>query len=303
MTDSADPAPSLEVVLITGMSGSGKSVALHALEDAGYYCVDNLPPELLLHFVELEQKSNAQRVAIAVDIRSATSLPLVPAQLRELRARNVRVRPLFLDATTDTLVRRFSETRRRHPLSGNRPSVEQTDPTQNRQHALVDAIELERELLADMREHAHVIDTSVIRPTQLQAHVKSLLSAPLSQLTLVFESFAYKRGIPVDADFVFDVRMLPNPHYEPLLRDLTGRDEAVIAFLKQGTDVEQMYSQIEKFLNHWLEPLARDHRSYVTVAIGCTGGQHRSVYLVERLAAAFGTRWITLKRHRELDAG
>jgi UPF0042 nucleotide-binding protein len=291
-----------EVVLITGMSGSGKSVALHALEDAGYYCVDNLPPELLLPFVQLEQKSGAQRVAIAVDVRSATSLPLVPAQLKELRTRNVQVRPLFLDATTETLVRRFSETRRRHPLSGNLPTAEQSDPAQDRQHALVDAIELERELLADLREQAHVIDTSVIRPTQLQAHVKSLLSAPISQLTLVFESFAFKRGIPVDADYVFDVRMLPNPHYEPQLRDLTGRDEPVVAFLQQHADVEQMYNHIELFLNRWLEPLARDHRSYVTVAIGCTGGQHRSVFLVEQLAAAFGKRWMTLKRHRELDA-
>jgi UPF0042 nucleotide-binding protein len=291
----------LELVLITGMSGSGKSVALRALEDAGYYCVDNLPPELLLSFVALEQQASAPRVAIAMDVRSATSLPQVPQQLRELQAQGVLVRPLFLDATTDTLVRRFSETRRRHPLSGNRP--EAGDLAHDRQHALVDAIELERELLSDLREQAHVIDTSVIRPSQLQAHVKSLLSAPISQLTLVFESFAFKRGIPVDADFVFDVRMLPNPHYEPALRDLTGRDEPVIAFLRQHADVEQMYSHIEQFLNHWLEPLARDHRSYVTVAIGCTGGQHRSVFLVDKLAASFGQRWITLKRHRELDLG
>lgn len=292
----------LEVVLITGMSGSGKSVALRALEDAGHYCVDNLPPELLLPFVALEQQSGAERVAIAVDVRSATSLPLVPAQLRELQDRGVTVRPLFLDATTDTLVRRFSETRRRHPLSSNRPGAQTSQVAHDRQHALVDAIELERELLSDLREQAHVIDTSVIRPSQLQAHVKSLLSAPISQLTLVFESFAFKRGIPVDADYVFDVRMLPNPHYETSLRDLTGRDPPVIAFLEQHADVEQMYSHIEHFLNHWLEPLARDHRSYVTVAIGCTGGQHRSVFLVEKLAQSFGERWITLKRHRELDA-
>ncbi len=292
----------LEVVLITGMSGSGKSVALRALEDAGYYCVDNLPPELLLSFVALEQQSNAERVAIAMDVRSATSLPLVPAQLRSLNAQGVKVRPLFLDATTDTLVRRFSETRRRHPLSSNRHGAQISELVHDRQHALVDAIELERELLSDLREHAHVIDTSVIRNSQLQAYVKSLLSAPISQLTLVFESFAFKRGIPVDADYVFDVRMLPNPHYEPALRDLTGRDEPVIHFLKQHADVEMMYSQIENFLNHWLEPLARDHRSYVTVAIGCTGGQHRSVYLVEKLAESFGARWIALKRHRELDA-
>ncbi|HYF42578.1 MAG TPA: RNase adapter RapZ [Ramlibacter sp.] len=285
----------LEVVLITGMSGSGKSVALRALEDAGYYCVDNLPPELLLSFVELEQQSTAKRVAIAMDVRSATSLPLVPAQLRELRAQGVNVRPLFLDSTTETLVRRFSETRRRHPLS--------SDDATDQRRALVDAIELERELLAELREHAPVIDTSVIRAAQLQAHIKSLLSAPESHLTLVFESFAFKRGIPVDADYVFDVRMLPNPHYEPALKPLTGRDEPVVAYLEQQPDVEKMYGDIERFLAHWLEPLARDHRSYVTVAIGCTGGQHRSVYLVEKLAAAFGSRWSTLKRHRELELG
>jgi UPF0042 nucleotide-binding protein len=291
----------IEAVLITGMSGSGKSVALRALEDAGYYCVDNLPPELLLSFVALERENNAQRVAIAMDVRSATSLPLVPAQLQELRSQGVIVRPLFLDATTDTLVRRFSETRRRHPLSSSRATSDGDDLATDRQHALVDAIELERELLSDLREQAHVIDTSVIRPSQLQAHVKSLLSAPVSQLTLVFQSFAFKRGIPVDADYVFDVRMLPNPHYEPALRDLTGRDAEVVAFLERQPEVGQMYSQIEQFLAHWLGPLARDHRSYVTVAVGCTGGQHRSVYLVEKLAASFGEKWVTLKRHRELE--
>jgi UPF0042 nucleotide-binding protein len=266
-------------------------VALRALEDAGYYCVDNLPPELLRDFVALE-KQTTDRVAIAMDVRSATSLPIVPQQLRDLASQGVNIRSLFLDATTETLVRRFSETRRRHPLSGQ----EAVD-----QHALVDAIELERELLANLREKAHVIDTSMIRPSQLQAHVKSLISAPMSGLTLVFESFAFKRGIPVDADYVFDIRMLPNPHYEPALKDLTGRDAPVVQYLEQHADVQQMYEHIEKFLSHWLPPLAQDHRSYVTVAIGCTGGQHRSVYFVERLAAAFGKQWVTLKRHRELD--
>ena len=288
----------LEVVLITGMSGSGKSVALHALEDAGYCCVDNLPPELLLPFVELELEHKATRVAIAMDVRSASSLPLVPRQLADLRARGIALRPIFLDATTATLVQRFSETRRRHPLS--RKDV-RTDAAEH-QHALVDAIELERELLADLREQAHVIDTSIIRSAQLQGYVKSLISATASQLTLVFESFAFKRGIPMDADYVFDVRMLPNPHYEPELRPLTGRDAPVAAFLAQDDGVAQMFGHIEQFLNHWLPALARDHRSYVTVAVGCTGGQHRSVYLVEKLAAAFSEHWVTLKRHRELDA-
>ena len=286
---------SLELVLITGMSGSGKSVALRALEDAGYFCVDNLPPELLLSFVDLELRNAQRRVAIAMDVRSATSLPQVPAHLRELMQRGIAVRPLFLDASTDTLVRRFSETRRRHPLS-----KAATEDGADQHRAVVEAIELERELLADMREHAHVIDTSVLRASQLQDYVKSLLSAPHAQLTLVFESFSFKRGIPVDADYIFDVRMLPNPHYEPELRDLTGLDAPVADYLQRHPEVDDMYADICAFLDHWLEPLARNHRSYVTVAIGCTGGQHRSVYLVEKLAEEFGSRWTTLKRHREL---
>ena len=283
----------MDIVLITGMSGSGKSVALHALEDAGYYCVDNLPPALLPSFVALEQHHQASRVAIAMDVRSATGLPEVPRQLQALRRQGVAVRCIFLDATTETLVHRYSETRRKHPLS-------QGDGIDQR--ALVDAIELEREMLADLREQAHVIDTSIIRPSQLQGYVKALISAPARQLTLVFESFAFKRGIPVDADYVYDVRMLPNPHYEPDLRRLTGRDDPVIGWLRQHAEVELMFRHIEQFLAHWLDALARDHRSYVTVAVGCTGGQHRSVYLVERLARSFAGKWVTLKRHRELDA-
>ena len=288
----------MEIVLITGMSGSGKSVALHALEDAGFYCVDNLPPELLLPFVELEQKHLANRVAIAMDVRSATSLPLVPQQLDTLRQRGIAIKSLFLDANTETLVHRYSETRRKHPLS-------QADPghgEQDARRALVDAIELERKLLAVLRRQAHVIDTSIIRASQLQGNVKALISAPAAQLTLVFESFAFKRGVPTDADYVFDVRMLPNPHYEPELKQLTGRDHPVAEFLEAQPEVELMRHHIAHFLEIWLDALARDHRSYVTVAIGCTGGQHRSVYLVERLAQNFAAHWVTLRRHREIDA-
>lgn len=284
----------LDLVLITGMSGSGKSVALHALEDAGYYCVDNLPPELLLPFVALEKQNGAAKVAIAMDVRSATSLPLVPQQLQQLRREGVAVQSVFLDASTDTLVRRFSETRRLHPLSRRDAS--------DQQRALVDAITEERELLGDMREQSHVIDTSMIRSSQLQGYVKALISSPTAQLTLVFESFAFKRGVPVDADFVFDVRMLPNPHYESGLRHLTGKDEPVVSYLAGHDEVGDMFRHIEQFIGHWLHALVRDHRSYVTVAIGCTGGQHRSVYLVEQLAQAFSPHWVTLKRHRELDA-
>ena len=285
----------MEIILITGMSGSGKSVALHALEDSGYYCVDNLPPELLSSFVALKRPHNAPKLAIAMDVRSATSLPLVPQQLKELQAQGVTIQSLFLDADTETLVRRFSETRRLHPLS----RVDATD-----QHrALEEAIELERDLLAEMRERAHIIDTSKIRSAQLQGYVKSLVQNPSRQLTLVFESFAFKRGVPLDSNYVFDVRMLPNPHYEAGLRQLTGMDSPVIDFLKRQPEVDDMFRHIEQFLNHWLQALVRDHRSYVTVAIGCTGGQHRSVYLVEALVAAFAQDWPTLKRHRELEAG
>ncbi|OUM01792.1 RNase adapter RapZ [Variovorax sp. JS1663] len=289
---------SLELVLITGMSGSGKSVALHALEDAGYYCVDNLPPELLTPFIALQRERQAERVAIAMDVRSGVSLPLVPQQLELLRREGVSLRSLFLDSTTDALVRRYSETRRRHPLSrhdGRTDAPEQ-------QRVLVQAIELERELLAELRDGADVIDTSLIRPAQLQSYIKALIAAPESTLTLVFESFAFKRGVPLDADYVFDVRMLPNPHYVPTLRPLTGRDAPVIEWLREHDDVARMYGDIEQFLQRWLDALARDHRSYVTVAIGCTGGQHRSVFLVEQLARGFGAHWAALKRHRELDA-
>ena len=288
----------LELILITGMSGSGKSVALNALEDAGYYCVDNLPPELLLPFITLQQERLVTRVAVAMDVRSAASLPQVPERMRALAKLGVKIKSLFLDSTTDTLVRRYSESRRKHPLSQTNPE----DVAADQRRALVEAIELERELLADLREHAHIIDTSLIRPTQLQRYVRSLIVMPGGHLTLVFESFAFKRGVPGDADYVFDVRMLPNPHYEADLRALTGRDDPVVEFFRQQPDVGKMLQHIAQFLDQWLDALAQDHRSYVTVAIGCTGGQHRSVYLVEELTRMFRGRWTTLSRHRELDS-
>lgn len=288
--------PDLQIALITGMAGSGKSVALNALEDADFYCVDNLPPELLLPLVTLEKQYKVHRIAIAMDVRSATSLPLVPEQLLELKKQGILIKSLFLDATTETLVRRYSETRRKHPLS--QATLEH--PVHDQRRVLMDAIELERELLADLRQQAYVIDTSILRPTQLQSYVKSLVTTSTDQLTLVFVSFAFKRGVPIDADYVFDVRMLPNPYYEPELRALTGQDAPVQDFLRQQADVGQMLEHIHQFLNHWLSSLAQDHRSYVTVAIGCTGGQHRSVYLVEQLVKLFADTWVTLKRHREL---
>jgi UPF0042 nucleotide-binding protein len=191
------------------------------------------------------------------------------------------------------LVQRFSETRRPHPLSGHDRLTPGDTPD------LSQAIERERDMLTQLRENSHIIDTSLLRANQLQGYVKSLVDAQSAQLTLMFESFAFKRGIPVHADYVFDARMLPNPHYEHALRPLTGADEAVAQWLGQHDEVTEFANDIEQFLRRWLPRLAGDHRSYVTVAIGCTGGQHRSVYLVERLAQVFAAEWVTLKRHRE----
>ena len=281
-----------EVILITGISGSGKSVALHALEDAGYFCVDNLPPELLRDFIRLEHERFTHSVAVAVDVRTATSLPSLVPLIEQLREEGIRVHPLFLDATTDALVRRFSETRRPHPL---------TAPSEHdKARALIEAIELERALLADLREVSTVIDTSQLLPAQLRSWVRSMVGARESSLTLVFESFAFKHGVPLDADYVFDVRVLPNPYYERELRPLTGRDAPVAAFLDAQPDAREMLLQIRTFLERWLPAFRQDQRSYLTVAIGCTGGQHRSVYSVEWLARQFENQYATLVRHREL---
>jgi UPF0042 nucleotide-binding protein len=323
----SDAVTNLELVLVTGISGSGKSVVLHALEDAGFFCVDNLPPELLGEFLRVERERQerevqlvledlmlignlppaelaererverarlARRVAVAVDVRSAGSLPRLLPLLEELRGQGIAVRCFFLDATTDTLVRRFSETRRPHPLSAD-------DATDTRK-ALTEAIELERELLAELREVSTVIDTSQLRPAQLRQWVRDVVGVRSDTLTLVFESFAYKYGVPLDADFVFDVRVLPNPYYIRELRPHTGRDAAVADYLRAQPEAGEMLDQIEVFLARWLAAFAEDQRSYLTVAIGCTGGQHRSVYIAEQLAERFRARAPTLLRHRELDA-
>ena len=288
-------APALDLAVITGMSGSGKSVALHALEDAGYYCVDNLPPELLAPLAALMPGQGVRRLAVAVDVRAGQSLPQLPLLLHSLREQVQALHLIFLDASDAALVQRFSETRRPHPLSlggdsGNR-------------EALAGAIARERDMLADLRERAHRIDTSHLRTAQLMAWVKELVAAPRAQLTLVFESFAFKRGLSLDADYVFDVRMLPNPHYETELRPLTGLDAPVAQWLAAQPEVQRMQRHLTNFLRTWLPALESTQRSYVTVAIGCTGGQHRSVWLAEQLAHTFSRDWPTLRRHRELIGG
>ena len=290
-----------DVVLVTGMSGAGKSVAMHALEDAGFACVDNLPSELLLDLLRLErQRSVRRRLAIAVDVRSAGSLPLLLPLLTQLKAEGVSVRSVFLDAKDEALMRRFSETRRPHPLRQG----EHLDPNDTEAHrALLDAIAIERALLAELREQSTVLDTSLLRPAQLRAWMRDLVEVDGNQLTLVFESFAFKHGVPSDADFVFDVRVLPNPYYDRTLRPYTGRDKPVADYLDAQPEVREMKAQITTFLSRWLPSFAADQRSYLTVAIGCTGGQHRSVFMVETLAERFASTTTTLIRHRELDTG
>lgn len=278
----------MQVVLISGLSGSGKSIALNVMEDAGYYCVDNLPAPLLSVLVGYLQLEGHPLVAVAVDMRGGSSIDALPPQLRNLEAEGITPRFLFLDARTDVLIQRFSETRRRHPLALDDVTLEE-------------AIAREREALETLASMGHHIDTSYLRPNGLRACVKQFVAMDQRKgLTLLFQSFGYKHGVPLDADLVFDVRCLPNPHYDPALRPLTGRDADVICFLDGQPEVARMEADLRRFIGDWLPAYISDNRSYLTVAIGCTGGQHRSVYLAERLAAHFRGSARVLVRHRSL---
>jgi UPF0042 nucleotide-binding protein len=256
------------------------------LEDSGYYCVDNLPATLLLEVVEYLAEAGHERIALSVDARSA-ALAQLPEHLAALKARGTECRVLFLEATEPALLRRFSETRRRHPLAGSGLT-------------LAEAIERERSLLGNVAALGHRIDTSGLQPKVLRNWIKELLGLGGESLTLLFESFAFRDGIPLDADWVVDARMLPNPHYEPALQALTGHDAAVIEYLERQDAVRRFFEDLRAFLARWLPEVVRDNRSHLTVAIGCTGGRHRSVYLAERLAHAFRGEWRVLVRHRGL---
>ena len=280
----------MQLFLISGLSGSGKSVALRMLEDSGYYCVDNLPADLLSSLMDSLHQSGNARVAVSIDVRSGGSVRQLPLHIEQLKKRGVDVHLLFLDAWADTLVKRFSETRRRHPLSDD-------------ELTLPECIQRERELLAEIGDIGHRIDTSELGSNALRAWVKDFIRVDRARLTLLFQSFGFKNGIPLDADFVFDVRCLPNPHYDPTLRPLSGQDAAVAEFLERTPDALKMYDDIRNFIEHWLPSFLADNRSYLTVAIGCTGGQHRSVYLAEKLAQHFKAQQQVLLRHRELSAG
>lgn len=289
----------MRIVLITGISGSGKSVALNVLEDAGYYCVDNLPAQFIPELARYLAAEGYTHLGIATDIRSRESLARLPETLRSLSAEH-EVRVVFLTANTDSLVQRYSETRRRHPLSVRLAAGEAGGTPAPNETPLVEAIEMERELLSPLSESAHRIDTSNVRTNTLRAWIKDFIRDDNLQLTLLFTSFGFKHGVPSDADMVFDVRSLPNPYYDLQLRPLTGRDAPVIDFLQSQPMVLAMAEDIRAYVEKWLPSFVADNRSYLTVAIGCTGGQHRSVYIAERLANYFRAHGNVLVRHREL---
>ena len=274
-----------QLIIVTGLSGSGKSIALRALEDSGYYCIDNLPATMLATIAD-HLDADHKRIAISIDSRSI-AIETLPVHIDQLKSKNIDVQVLFLESNVETLVKRFSETRRKHPLSKDAIT-------------LAESIALERDVLGGLGSLGHVIDTSYLSANTLRGWVKEVVSIEHAGLTLLFTSFGFKHGIPLDADFVFDVRCLPNPHYDPALRDLTGRDEKVQDFLKDHATVTDMMHDITNYVEKWLPCFVLDNRSYLTVAIGCTGGQHRSVFLVEQLSQYFKDKQKVLTRHREL---
>jgi UPF0042 nucleotide-binding protein len=280
----------MELVLISGLSGSGKSVALHVLEDRSYYCVDNMPVVMLPALVNLLEQEGYAKAAVAIDARSGGGIDTLPEKIAAFRAAGHALTFLFLDAQDGVLIQRFSETRRRHPLDSAARTLEE-------------AISEERILLAPIANLGCRIDTSHLRPSALREWVAQSCADLRSEegLTLIFQSFGFKHGLPQDADLVFDVRCLPNPHYDSALRSLSGLDAPVIAYLQAEASVRRMREDIARFVSEWLAAYQQDNRAYLTIAIGCTGGQHRSVYLAQALSQDFQTRVRkVLVRHRSL---
>jgi UPF0042 nucleotide-binding protein len=288
----------MRLVLITGMSGSGKSVALRLLEDVGYYCVDNLPLQFLKDVSLHLDRAGYPELAVSIDARSEAALADLPMLLDEMRSAGHDIKVLYLTASDTALVQRYSESRRRHPLAQR---LQKMRGGSGDEPTLLESIQAEREFVAPLVGIGHTIDTSTLHPNTLRQWIREFVAAPRVNLTLAFESFPFKDGIPVAADLVFDVRNLPNPFYEKQLRPLTGLDQAVVEFLEAAPVVQDMIDDIARFLDRWLPGYIADNRHYVTVAVGCTGGQHRSPYVVEQLARRFrGRDEVVLVRHRAL---
>lgn len=270
-------------LIVSGLSGAGKSIALHALEDAGFYCVDNLPVGILpdfARFIAEQNQAHFDKVAVGIDARNQPdALASLPAVLDTLGGDTARVELIFVDASDETLLRRFSETRRKHPLSSE-------------QRPLADAIALERSLLDPLATRADIrIDTTRTNIHEFRAVIRELITKrPAGGLALQFQSFGFKNGVPSDADFVFDVRCLPNPYWDVQLRDLSGRDRPVRDYLDGATMAQRLADDIGRFLETWVEQFEEVNRTYLTIAFGCTGGRHRSVYMAERMARDFAAR-------------
>lgn len=279
----------MKLVIVSGRSGSGKSVALRVLEDLGYYCVDNLPLALIGSLLE-QLRGNNELVAISVDVRNLPEQEKLLEQQLSCITDEIEIKSFFLFSTDEVLLKRYSETRRLHPLSKNQTSLQE-------------AIKLEGQLLSPLSKMMdHFIDTSHLNIYQLSDKVRHILLGKVEkELVITFESFGFKHGMPAEADFMFDVRFLPNPHWEPELRPLTGLDKPVQDFLGRQVLVNKFIWQIENLLETWLPHLERNNRSYLTIAIGCTGGQHRSVYIADQLAKRLGSSRHNIQvRHREL---
>lgn len=296
LLDEAQTSPQdlndLSLILITGISGSGKSVALRQLEDLNYSCVDNLPVALLHEYVAQAREEGLSRIAVAIDARAPGGLENLPNIINHLRSMGIKILVIFLEANNEVLSHRYSESRRGHPLAQRIQQEKGYYPS------LEECIQTEREILSPIRDTEHAIDTSNLTPSQLRAWVNDLSAVEPGETLLTFESFAFKKGVPSSADLVFDVRCLPNPHYDANLRPLTGRDEAVAKWLSEFDSVHELINDISAYISKWLPRYMQDTRSYLTVAIGCTGGQHRSVYVVEELAKRFNSHRPLRVRHR-----
>ena len=282
----------MRLVLVTGLSGSGKSVAIRELEDKGFFCIDNLPSKFLPDVCKALQEEGHQRVAVAIDSRSPSSLPLMRQVLQSLATIGIETQTIFLEARDHELLQRFSETRRRHPLAQGGDSVED--------RGLLEAIAKERAMLEPVRQGAATLDSTGVHPRQLRRWIRDIAATSDQPVTLSLESFAFKHGVPEHADLVFDARCLPNPHYEDALRALDGRDIAVANYLEASEQGPALVNSIEAWLRRWLPEYAQDQRSYLTVAVGCTGGQHRSVWIIEQLGRRLADLG-AIVRHRGLE--